>query len=220
MNHDGAIRISASEKYLLNELSPELRAEFEEHFFDCYECALDVSAGDAFIQQATQELRAPALQPVHKRRFLWSPAWAWGATAVLALVILYQNAVTFPHLKQEVASVSPPAVMPSISLVGGVSRGDQIPSAVIATRTSVLLSVDVPTEDRFASYALLLYTPGGELIWTIPVSSAQARNTLPVQVPATHVREGTYTLLIRGISGDATSPEDLARHHFRLTAGN
>jgi Putative zinc-finger len=220
MNHDDALRMSVSEKYLLNELSPELRAEFEEHFFDCHECAMDVSAGDAFIQQATQELRAPAWQPARKRNFLWSPALAWGAMAALALVIVYQNVVTFPRMKREVASVSEPAVMPSISLVGGISRGEQTPLAVITGKTPVLLSVDVPTEDRFANYALMLYTPSGELVWTISVSPAQARNTLPVQVPASNVREGTYTLLIRGISADATAPEDLVRHHFRLIAGN
>jgi hypothetical protein len=220
MNHDDALRISASEKYLLNELSPELRAEFEEHFFDCHECAMDVSAGDAFIHQAKQELRAPAWQSARKRSFLWNPTLAWGAMTALALVILYQNVVTFPHLKQQVASVNEPGIMPSVSLVGGISRGDQTPSAVITGKTPVLLSVDVPTEDRFASYALMLYTPSGELVWTISVSPAQARNTLPVQVPASDVHDGTYTLLIRGIPAGATVPEDLVRHHFRLIAGN
>lgn len=220
MNHDDALRISASEKYLLNELSSELRAEFEDHFFDCHECAMDVSAGGAFIQQATQELRVPALQPARKKSFLWSPVLAWGAAVALALVIVYQNAVIFPHMRQEVASVSEPSVMPSISLVGGISRGNQTPSALITGKTPILLSVDVPTEDRFANYTLMLYTPSGELVWTISVSPAQARNTLPVQVPASNVHEGTYTLLIRGVSAGSNAPEDLVRHHFRLIAGN
>src|SRR5579859_7140734 len=39
MNHEEAIRMMGTEQYLLNELSPELREQFEEHFFDCGICA-------------------------------------------------------------------------------------------------------------------------------------------------------------------------------------
>jgi len=54
----------AVEKYLLEELTPELRDEFEEHFFDCQECALDVQATAAFMAAARQEFKA---NPVPKR---------------------------------------------------------------------------------------------------------------------------------------------------------
>ena len=49
MNHPEAIRQMAVEKYLLNELSPELRRSFEEHLFECKECEFDVQAGYALI---------------------------------------------------------------------------------------------------------------------------------------------------------------------------
>ena len=42
MNHEEAIRIMGTEQYLLNDLSPELREKFEEHFFECPECAADL----------------------------------------------------------------------------------------------------------------------------------------------------------------------------------
>jgi hypothetical protein len=44
MGHDEAVRILATEKYLLGELSPELRDQFEEHLFDCQRCAFDLRA--------------------------------------------------------------------------------------------------------------------------------------------------------------------------------
>jgi len=39
----------ATEKYLLDELDLTLRDEFEEHLFDCQECAFDCWAGATFL---------------------------------------------------------------------------------------------------------------------------------------------------------------------------
>ena len=44
MDHNEAVRIQATEKYVLGELPPPLRNEFDEHFFECQECAQDVKA--------------------------------------------------------------------------------------------------------------------------------------------------------------------------------
>ena len=52
MDHNEAVRIQATEKYVLGELSPPLRDEFEEHFFECQECALDVKAAAGFVDNA------------------------------------------------------------------------------------------------------------------------------------------------------------------------
>ncbi|PYU53470.1 MAG: hypothetical protein DMG48_01380 [Acidobacteria bacterium] len=47
MDHNEALRLHAVEKYVLGELPPSLRDEFEQHFFECQECALDVRAAAA-----------------------------------------------------------------------------------------------------------------------------------------------------------------------------
>lgn len=49
MSHDEAVRSFGVEKYLLEELSIESREEFEEHLFDCQECALDLRVGATFL---------------------------------------------------------------------------------------------------------------------------------------------------------------------------
>jgi len=56
MDHIEALRIRAAEQYLLGELPDSLREEFEEHIFECQECALDVRAGSALIEQMKKEL--------------------------------------------------------------------------------------------------------------------------------------------------------------------
>ena len=52
MDHNEALRQQAAEKYVLGELPPTLRDEFEEHFFECQECALDVTAAAGFVDNA------------------------------------------------------------------------------------------------------------------------------------------------------------------------
>jgi len=52
MDHSESIRLMAAEKYLLGELTPELRDQFEEDFFDCQECPFDVRAGAALVENS------------------------------------------------------------------------------------------------------------------------------------------------------------------------
>ncbi len=57
MDHHQATQLTAVEKYLLDELPPELRDEFEEHFFDCQDCATDLGATAGFIDAAKREFK-------------------------------------------------------------------------------------------------------------------------------------------------------------------
>jgi Putative zinc-finger len=52
MDHIEALRLQAAEKYVLGDLPQLLRDEFEEHFFECQECALDVKAAAGFVDNA------------------------------------------------------------------------------------------------------------------------------------------------------------------------
>jgi anti-sigma factor RsiW len=49
ISHEEAVRTLATEKYLLGELYPELRDQFEEHLFDCQQCAFDLWAAATFL---------------------------------------------------------------------------------------------------------------------------------------------------------------------------
>ena len=56
MDHSEALQQMAAERYLLDELTPDAREAFEEHLFDCPECALDLRAGAAFVEEAKAQL--------------------------------------------------------------------------------------------------------------------------------------------------------------------
>ena len=48
----GSLRLQAAEKYVLGELAEGLCEAYEEHYFDCQECATDVIATAAFVDAA------------------------------------------------------------------------------------------------------------------------------------------------------------------------
>lgn len=227
MDHQSAIQLMAVEKYVLNELPPDLRDEFEEHFFGCQECAIDLRATTAFLDLAKQELAKPALVAVPASQkvkklplpFLWRPAFAIPALAAALLVIAYQNVVVYPHLSSQVAELHAPQVLPVLSLGAGTSRGEgDVPATTVHDGQPFLLNVDIPAQDRFSSYAVSLYGPAGDVVWKLNVSAVQAKDTLSIQVPPADVKEGSNVLLIQGIASSLQddTPVDLVRHHFNL----
>jgi Putative zinc-finger len=225
MDHQQATQLTAVEKYLLNELPPELRDEFEEHFFDCQECATDLRATAGFLDSARKEFRAHPLPktgtvPEAKpwRVSLWPSALVWSALAASLLLIAYQNVAVYPHFKTEIAELRAPEILPSISLAGGNSRGGQVPAATVGAHQAFLLLVDIPTADRFSSYTCLLYSPSGSVSWRVEVSPQLAKDTVSIRVPSTGRQSGEYTLTVRG--NESGSAVDLAHYRFLLNNQN
>jgi hypothetical protein len=228
MDHDMVVRQKMTERYLLGELDPAARDEFEEHFFDCRDCALDVHAGALFVEQSKvvlaekPELVAaglPATAPVPAK-----PGWlAWLRPAVvvpvmvmLLAVIGYQNLVIYPQMQQALNS---PQVLPWASVNVG-TYGSEGP--VITTRPGegFLLFVRIPPESGYSHYTAELYNPGGKLEWslTIPVASGKetsAQDQWPVQVPGANREAGSYTLTVRGVTAAGES-KDIGRTSFEL----
>ena len=60
MDHIEAVRLQAAVKYVLGELPQAERDSFEEHYFDCAECAVDMQAAAVFAENARNVLRQEA----------------------------------------------------------------------------------------------------------------------------------------------------------------
>ena len=229
MEHTEAVSQFAVEKYLLGELSPEARSAFEEHYFGCEECATDLRAAAMFVSQAKKELARPSfaqaqVDAVAPKRKLFSfpallrPAFAVPAMAAMLAVIAFQNVVTVPHLRDEATVASQPQVLPSVNLVDGGSRGEEIRTVVANAHQPYLLFVDVPAQNRFSGYRCSLYSPSGKVIWQIMIPPAQVSDTVPIQVPSENAEAGVNTLLVQGIPADAqnSSAVDLVKYRFLL----
>src|SRR6516225_1519877 len=109
MDHAEAVRLNAAESYLSGELPEALRDQFEEHYFDCFECANDLKSLDIFrtasrmVFKEEVVARVPPQRPEAERArwFGWlRPLVAVPAIAALAAIVVFQNAVTIPALKQ------------------------------------------------------------------------------------------------------------------------
>src|SRR4029077_11085385 len=108
MDHNEAVRLQAAEKYVLGEFPPDLRDEYEEHFFDCAECAVDVKAIAAFVDVSRGVLRAEPENVAEKKAAPAGAAWlSWfrpviavPTFAALLLIIGYQSFVSIPKAKE------------------------------------------------------------------------------------------------------------------------
>ncbi len=208
MNHNEAIQMQAAEKYILGELPAALRDEYEEHFFDCAECALDVKAAAVFADNSREVLRADDRKIVATDStgtgggwFAWfRPIVAVPAFAVLLLALGYQSFVTVPRWKglaaqssqapaqamPITATASAPRVLAIFSLLGANRRGGGRPVFHAKPGVPFVLKVDITDPDPSLSsrYELRLEEPSGGAHLLGTVSHEEARNSVFVEVPA------------------------------------
>ncbi|MCU1322792.1 MAG: hypothetical protein JWM43_2441 [Acidobacteriaceae bacterium] len=226
MNHAEAIREMAVEQYLLGELSGASLEGFEEHLFDCPECAAELKAGYLFVEAARTELREPARAslPVINKVQSWT-SWftnPWVLAPALAaclLVIAIQTLVVVPRMKQELAQAQTPAVLNNLVLANAGGRGDSVAEIAAPQHGSFLLSVDIPARSGFTSYECSLFAPSGSLVWQTAVSPQQTSDALLIHIPTDKTDAGLNTLLVQGLpAGDKPNGKlvDLARYSFRL----
>jgi Putative zinc-finger len=226
MTHEDALQEMAVERYLLGELSGTSLESFEEHLFECSDCAVDVKTGMAFIDAARIELRTPARAPEPRieKASKWTSWFAspWvlcPALAACLLILGFQTFVLQPRLKLEVASAQAPAVLNPLILANAGARGDSVPGVIAPEHGSFVISLDVPTTGGFSSYRGSLYAPDGSLQWQTTISPEQARDAVLLSVPTAKVKDGINTFVVQGLSSQGTSSgtlENLARYRFSV----
>lgn len=225
MDHDVVVRGKMTERYLLGELDPEVREEFEEHFFDCADCALDVHAGALFVEESKVVLAetsdpisgavaAPAPVAVLAKPgwLAWlRPAFAVPVMALLLAVIGYQNLVTYPQLTHQ---LNTPRVMPWAALNVG-TYGSEALSVTTHPGEGFLLFVRIPPEGGFSHYTADLYNAAGKVEWSLTIPASAVQDQWPVQVPGTNRDAGSYILAVRGVTA-AGDTRDVGRASFEL----
>jgi Putative zinc-finger len=230
MDHSESIRLMAAEKYLLGELTPESREQFEEHFFDCQECALDVRAGAALVEHskvvlsespAVSPVRVPAAVPARAGWFAWlRPAVVVPVLAALLVVVGYQNLVTYPKLKGEASAFSRPQILASASLINANTRGAGRTVVSVRQDEPFLLFVDIPADPRFSSYVAELDGPAGNSEWSLAIPAETTKDTVPIRVPASHRGAGMYTLVVHGADSSGGKGVEVGRYPFELQIRN
>lgn len=222
MDHDEAMRKMMVERYFLGELAADEQDAFEEHFFSCEDCALDMRSEAAFIDHSKVVLAAPAQEAVAQKAKRqtggWSawfrPALAVPVMAVLVVLLAYESFVEIPKARHLAAQSGTPQVLPALSLITTATRGENKAALTVHKGEPFLLFVDIPTQTRFISYSAEMHDPAGKTVWSLPVTTETAKDTVSIRIPGQQ-DSGTYTLVVRGLESSG-SGTDLGRFPFEL----
>ena len=212
MDHTEAIRLQAVEKYILGELSPFHRAQFEEHYFDCADCALNLRAGVAFAAASRQYfaesgVRQAIVEAPRSSWFgWWKPFVVIPTFAALIFVIGYQNLVSIPNLKQVGNSAAVDA-QPWFSLVDATVHGSSGTRIETLPGQGFYLFFDITAAPRQTDSIFLLQVQdsAGKTLLKSSVSAARAQKSVVLPVPS-GLREGEYKLIITDQSAGTSTP--------------
>jgi hypothetical protein len=220
MDHADAVRMKATERYLLGELPPREHDAFEEHFFECPDCAADVRLGFQFRDNAKavfSEDPQPAYGPEKPSK---RPAWfEWmrpllltqAACLALTAVIGYQNLISIPQLRSSPGAKPEPEVVPSVVLAPS-SRGTA-PAVVVPPGVhSFHLALDLRPVGHFEKYSCELRSSSGATLWNAPITVLDPDAGLHLLVPAKAFLPGSYDAVVLGIGNGRTTEID----HYRF----
>ncbi|HEX3579117.1 MAG TPA: zf-HC2 domain-containing protein [Thermoanaerobaculia bacterium] len=206
MNHDNAIKTMAAERYVLGELEPAERDEFEEHFFDCTECTADVRDAAKIADGVRTGVRVAPVR--HYSR--WAAAAA-GAAVAIGLAYQYVPQVArLGHHSSNAPSQAAQATAGEQFIELDTTRAAQTPYVIVG-KLPLAISFIIPVTDPHPPYICQLRDKAGVSFGSTTVSTKDdAANAVSLVIPAGKLHSGDYTLGIRG--GDREIPA----YHFAV----
>jgi len=209
MDHNEAVRLQAAEKYVLGEFPQNLRDEYEEHFFDCAECALDLKAAAAFVDVSREVLRADQEKSAEKIAAPAQGGWlnwfrpiiAVPAFAALLLLLGYQSLVTIPNVKEKAAGGGAQVLFNSYPLRGVNTAGEEGRTLSIRPGEAFLLNFDFVPTRSFDTYICQLEDAQGHLVLRAKIAGGNANQEAHLPIPAGTLHPGKYVLAFYGDAG-------------------
>ncbi len=207
-----------AERYLLGQMSEADRDAYEQHFFQCVECAQEVKATAQFMDTCRSVLHAPdagaSVSPFERRPTLPRALVTvmTGALAATLLVMVYQNVVTIPRLARGVE----PQALSSLSFAASNSRGTSPKTITIGREQPFVIFVDIPPTGADA-YDCTVVTKSGGVAAAMTVTAKQTQDAVPLLISAGRLSPGDYSLVVTGRPrGAGESPVEVARFPFTL----
>ena len=225
MDHNEAMHMQAAEKYVLGELSPSQREEYEEHYFDCGECAVDVKSIAAFADTCREVLRQEAEmarqampEPARGGWFAWlRPAFAVPALAALLLFVVYQNAVTIPKAREAAMQGAVQVFTTPVSLQMANVRGGEEVRIQIHAVDNLPIKFDFTPRQTFGEYVGQLQDEAGKIVFEVKLPGSYANKEVTLVVPAGALKAGKYTLIFSGVpEGKGQANREVLRLTFSV----
>lgn len=224
MEHIEAKSMHAAEKYVLGELTGELREQFEEHYFDCAECALDVRAAAAFIatsKEVFQEMPVAvsvgaAREPkrVHGWRGWLKPLIAVPAMAALVMVMVYEGR----NLKKQAPEGQGTAeqnvvASANFGLRGGDRELNENTVLRLRDKQAFGLHFDFTPSQTFEKYLAEVQDETGRTVMQVAIPAERINKEVKFVVPEGKLRAGNYVLWIYG---EAEAKSAVAKYTFTV----
>ena len=232
MDHTEATQQQTAIKYVLGELRQVQRDAYEEHYFDCAECAIDIKALASFadtaretmlqerqLQEGRKSIVADAV-PAGARWFAWlKPIVAVPAFAVLLLIIGYQSFVSIPRAKEAAVGSASQILFNSHPLRGVNTAGEEGRTLSIRPDEAFFLNFDFVPTRSFDSYIGQLEDAQGRVLLRSKIAGANANQEAHLPVPAGMLHRGKYVLAFYGdpgASGKSNPQNDAGRLPFTV----
>lgn len=223
MDHETVIAIHAVERYLLADMPAADRDAFEEHFFDCPECAQAVRSGLAFVSGVkaviTTERQSDPVQraAIPPARFAWRwQAWAPSLAGVLLLLVAaYPHFVRGPSLERrlEQAAAWRQAPAPAAVLVPDI-RGPFTP-VPYQVGSLLRLRLDIPPTLPPGTYDARISNEDGREVGVTPLSIAAGADSAEIFCSDPDLHPGRYTVELKARNTAATTAA-VASYRFEL----
>jgi len=216
--------------HVLGELDATLRDQYEEHYFDCPACALDLQAAAAFAATTRQVFQEdadaalaaaaagrrapvePTPAPSWLQRFRWTfAAVPTFAALLLATIVTYQDTVLIPHLKNAatpaVSSLSTAVLdLPPSGTRGGNAPANEAPFQVIPGE-SFSVQFDFTPSAILPAYVCQLQDATGRVLFQVAVPADKANQRFNLAVPGSLLpASGNYRIVFLGADPASGQP--------------
>jgi hypothetical protein len=232
MNHTEAVSTGAVERYLLDQLSASESDEFEQHFFDCSECARDLHASALFQDNARsvflEERSAAKPAPDHVRgtpstkpSVAWLGWRTWSAAApalaslVFASIAAYQAWIVIPGLRGQLHEVLTPQPVAS-HVLPPTSRGDPRVLEVPPGGRFYTIYMDPAWQSSFAGYLCSIEDESGSIKFSLRIPAPAPGEPIQILMARSLLPSGRYTVVIRNAPEDGKPEAELARYSLIL----
>jgi hypothetical protein len=220
MDHETALQLQAAERYVLDEFSQEERADFEEHFFGCRECADEVRSASILAANAKVVFKDAALdedgagrRAINRTGLRWF--WPLTASAVLNLVLLGVFGVERWR----------PANSPDAAIEPQFYHSFGVPATARSSVTSFLVPAgshffgarfDLMPGQHFESFEYqILDSTGAARSGRSLKSPGGEDSELELAVPIASLQPGEYVLIVRGRQNGQSTEISRARFSIR-----
>jgi hypothetical protein len=214
MEHQQAIAMHAAEKYVLGELPGEWREQFEEHFFDCGECALDVRTTAAFVaasKEIFQEQPEAELARAGRGQSAPPSPWAKWLKTLIAIPAMAALVVMFGYEARQIAKKNSGSGTTEEALVAsaefGLRGGDRDVNQSVTVRVHSAdafgLHFDFTPSQRFETYVGEVQDQTGRALMKLGIPAERINKEVKFVVAPGRLAPGKYILMIYGDGAEA-----------------